>query len=331
MTEAYDKDNIFAKILRGEIPSHRVYEDDDTVAFMDVMPQGTGHALVLTKAPSRNLLDADPAVLGRLMETVQKIARAVKEAFEADGVMVIQYNEAPAGQTIFHLHVHVIPRFAGVPLKPHTGDDGGPAGSGHQRREGAPRAGVAGAPLPREIPQRSCHRRAGCARLVGVTPSGAPPMTPRLKLADAAPAAINALRALSAYVKSSGLEDSLMRLVEIRASQINGCANCLHMHTADARKAGESEERIYLLSAWHESNLYTPRERAALAWTEALTLLPQTHAPDAAYEQAAAQFSPTELVDLSLLIGAINTWNRLAVGFRVVHPNDLPRKAAKAA
>jgi histidine triad (HIT) family protein len=122
MTEAYDKDNIFAKILRGEIPSHRVYEDEHTVAFMDVMPQGTGHALVLTKAPSRNLLDADAAVLGRLMETVQKIARAVKQAFEADGVMVIQYNEAPAGQTIFHLHVHVIPRFAGVPLRPHTGE-----------------------------------------------------------------------------------------------------------------------------------------------------------------------------------------------------------------
>ncbi len=121
MTEAYDPDNIFAKVLRGEIPSHRVYEDDHTVAFMDVMPQGTGHTLVLTKAASRNLLDADPATLAHLMETVQKIARAVKEAFEADGVMVVQYNEAPAGQTIFHLHVHVIPRFAGVPLKPHTG------------------------------------------------------------------------------------------------------------------------------------------------------------------------------------------------------------------
>ncbi len=121
MTEAYDPDNIFAKILRGEIPSHRVYEDEHTVAFMDVMPQGTGHTLVLPKAPSRNLLDADPATLARLMETVQKIARAVKTAFEADGVMVIQYNEAPAGQTVYHLHVHVVPRFAGVPLKPHTG------------------------------------------------------------------------------------------------------------------------------------------------------------------------------------------------------------------
>ena len=121
MTEAYDDSNIFAKILRGEIPSHKVYEDDHTIAFMDVMPQGTGHTLVLTKAPSRNLLDADPATLARLMETVQKIARAVKAAFEADGVMIVQYNEAPAGQTVFHLHVHVIPRFADVPLKPHTG------------------------------------------------------------------------------------------------------------------------------------------------------------------------------------------------------------------
>jgi histidine triad (HIT) family protein len=121
MAEAYDDSNIFAKILRGEIPSHKVYEDDDTVAFMDVMPQGPGHTLVLPKAASRNLFDADPATLGRLMQTVQVIARAVKAAFAADGVMVVQYNEAPAGQSVFHLHVHVIPRFAGVPLKPHTG------------------------------------------------------------------------------------------------------------------------------------------------------------------------------------------------------------------
>ncbi len=122
MTEAYDQDNIFAKILRGDIPSHRVYEDDYTVAFMDVMPQGPGHTLVLTKAPSRNLLDADAATLAHLMTTVQKVARAVKDAFEADGIMVVQYNEAPAGQSVFHLHVHVIPRFEGVPLKPHTGN-----------------------------------------------------------------------------------------------------------------------------------------------------------------------------------------------------------------
>jgi histidine triad (HIT) family protein len=118
---AYDPSNIFAKILKGEIPAHRVYEDEATVAFMDVMPQGTGHVLVVPKAPSRNLLDADPALLGALLATVQKLAKAVKTAFDADGVVVMQFNEAAAGQSVYHLHVHVIPRFEGVPLKPHTG------------------------------------------------------------------------------------------------------------------------------------------------------------------------------------------------------------------
>lgn len=118
---AYDPNNIFAKILRGEIPSHRVYEDDAVVAFMDVMPQGTGHTLVVPKAPSRNLLDADPAKLGHLMAVVQKVANAAKEAFEADGVTIMQFNEPAAGQTVYHLHVHVLPRFEGVALKPHTG------------------------------------------------------------------------------------------------------------------------------------------------------------------------------------------------------------------
>jgi len=117
----YDDQNVFARILRGEIPSHRIYEDDDAVAIMDVMPQGTGHTLVIPKTPSCNLLDADPEALGRLMRAVQKVARASKDAFEADGVTVIQFNEPAAGQTVFHLHVHVIPRFEGVPLKPHTG------------------------------------------------------------------------------------------------------------------------------------------------------------------------------------------------------------------
>ena len=121
MSPTYDPDNIFAKILRGEIPSARVYEDDDVVAFMDVMPQGTGHTLVLPKVPSRNLLDADPKTLGPLMAAAQKVARAVKLAFAADGVTIIQFNEPASGQTVFHLHVHVIPRFDGVPLKPHTG------------------------------------------------------------------------------------------------------------------------------------------------------------------------------------------------------------------
>jgi len=118
---SYDPSNIFAKILRGEIPSHRVYEDDAVVAFMDVMPQGAGHTLVVPKAPSRNLLDADPATLGPLFTTVQKVALAVKKAFGADGVTILQFNEPASGQTVYHLHVHVIPRFDGVALKPHTG------------------------------------------------------------------------------------------------------------------------------------------------------------------------------------------------------------------
>jgi histidine triad (HIT) family protein len=119
---AYDKQNIFAKILRGEIPSTRVYEDDAVVAFMDVMPQATGHTLVLPRTASRNLLDADAAAFAPLLSVVQKIARAVKVAFAADGVTVMQFNEAASGQTVFHLHFHVIPRFDGVPLKPHTGE-----------------------------------------------------------------------------------------------------------------------------------------------------------------------------------------------------------------
>lgn len=118
---AYDNTNVFAKILRGELPSHKVYEDEHAIAFMDLMPQGTGHTLVVPKAPSRNLLDADPAIFGPLMAAVQKIARAAKKAFEADGVTVSQFNEPAAGQTVYHLHIHILPRFEGVPLKPHTG------------------------------------------------------------------------------------------------------------------------------------------------------------------------------------------------------------------
>ena len=115
----YDPQNIFARILRGEIPSHKVYEDDRILAFMDVMPQADGHTLVVPKAPSRNLLDADPATLAVLIAAVQRIAIAVKVAFRSDGVLVIQYNEPAAGQTVFHLHFHVIPRQDGEPLRPH--------------------------------------------------------------------------------------------------------------------------------------------------------------------------------------------------------------------
>lgn len=121
MSATYDDNNIFAKILRGEIPSTRVYETDDIVAFMDVMPQGTGHTLVVPKAPSRNLLDAKPETLANAVQVVQKIAQAVQKAFNADGVTVMQFNEPASGQTVYHLHFHVIPRFEGVALKPHTG------------------------------------------------------------------------------------------------------------------------------------------------------------------------------------------------------------------
>ncbi|OHV81572.1 HIT family protein [Rhizobium sp. LCM 4573] len=119
--QTYDENNIFAKILRGEIPCHRIYEDDHTLAFMDVMPQSPGHLLVVPKAPSRNILDADPTVLSNLVPIVQKLAKAAKEAFEADGITVIQFNEPAAGQTVYHLHFHVIPRYEGLPLKPHSG------------------------------------------------------------------------------------------------------------------------------------------------------------------------------------------------------------------
>jgi histidine triad (HIT) family protein len=118
---AYDSNNIFAKILRGEIPSHKVYEDAHTLAFMDVMPQAPGHVLVVPKAASRNLLDADPAALAQTIPVVQTIANAVKEAFDADGVFVCQFNEPAAGQTVFHLHFHVIPRHEGAALQPHSG------------------------------------------------------------------------------------------------------------------------------------------------------------------------------------------------------------------
>jgi histidine triad (HIT) family protein len=118
---AYDPDNIFAKIIKGEIPSVKLYEDDDTLAFMDVMPQAPGHLLVIPKQGSRNMLDADPAVLAKLIPVVQKLAIAAQKAFDADGIYVAQFNEPAAGQTVFHLHFHVIPRHNGQPLKPHVG------------------------------------------------------------------------------------------------------------------------------------------------------------------------------------------------------------------
>jgi histidine triad (HIT) family protein len=120
MTHPYDNDNIFAKILRGEIPAHKIYEDNDTFAFMDIMPRGAGHCLVIPKKAARNVLDADPESLAAVMRTVQKVARAAMTAFGADGVTIAQYNEPAGGQVIFHLHVHVIPRFSGISLR-HAG------------------------------------------------------------------------------------------------------------------------------------------------------------------------------------------------------------------
>lgn len=115
---SYDPNNIFAKILRGELPCHKVYEDDHTFAFLDIMPRAPGHTLVLPKAPARNLLDVDPGELAHVMQVAQKIARAAMKVFNADGITVQQFNESAGGQVVFHLHVHVIPRTAGVPLKP---------------------------------------------------------------------------------------------------------------------------------------------------------------------------------------------------------------------
>lgn len=114
----YDPQNVFAKILRGEMPAEKVYEDDRTVAFMDIMPRADGHVLVVPKAPSRNILDIDPADLAAVMTTAQKIARAVMKAFNAEGVTLQQFNEPAGGQVIFHTHVHVLPRFEGVALRP---------------------------------------------------------------------------------------------------------------------------------------------------------------------------------------------------------------------
>lgn len=119
---AYDPDNIFAKILRGELPCQKVYEDDKTLVFMDIMPRGDGHALVLPKTASRNLLDIDVADLASVMATAQKVAKAQKIAFAADGITLQQFSESAGGQVVFHTHVHVIPRFEGVALRPHTGE-----------------------------------------------------------------------------------------------------------------------------------------------------------------------------------------------------------------
>src|SRR3974390_1039002 len=145
-------------------------------------------------------------------------------------------------------------------------------------------------------------------------------MKPRMNFYQAAPDTMKALMAVETQVQSSGLEQSLIELVKTRASQINGCAYCINMHTQDARKRGETEQRLYLLNAWREAPLYSNRERAALAWTEAVTLISETHAPDHVYDEVRKHFSEAETVNLTMLIATINAWNRLAISFRAKPP-----------
>lgn len=143
-------------------------------------------------------------------------------------------------------------------------------------------------------------------------------MQQRLSYSKVSPEGADILRKLERYVKSSGLEADLLELVKLRASQINGCAYCIDMHTKDARTHGESEQRLYGVSAWHEAPFYSERERAALAWTEAVTQVGETHVPDEVYAEARRHFTEKELVDLTFAIIAINGWNRLAISFRTV-------------
>lgn len=145
-------------------------------------------------------------------------------------------------------------------------------------------------------------------------------MTPRIDPFSAAPRMMQEFLAFSIKIAESGIEPALLELVKIRASQINGCANCLNMHTAEARKSGETEQRIHLLGAWHEAPCYSDRERAALAWTEHLTLIGHKRAPDDVYTALDAEIAKDEQVKLTMMINVINCWNRLAVGFNLYDP-----------
>jgi AhpD family alkylhydroperoxidase len=151
-------------------------------------------------------------------------------------------------------------------------------------------------------------------------------MDARLDYAKTAPDGLKAMFGLEQYGRHSGLESALLELVKIRASQINGCAFCLDMHSKDARAAGETEQRLYALSAWRETPFFSERERAALAWTETVTRVSETHVPNEIYENVRQHFTEKELVDLTLAIVAINGWNRLAISFRTVPGSYQPSK-----
>jgi AhpD family alkylhydroperoxidase len=155
-------------------------------------------------------------------------------------------------------------------------------------------------------------------------------MKPRINQREVGQGALKAMLGLQAYVAKSGLEPALLQLIEFRVSQINGCAYCLDMHSKDLRAGGESEQRLYVLEAWRESPFYTERERAALGWAEAVTLVREGHVPDDVYEQARAQFSEEDLVNLTLAIVAINGWNRLNIAFRTVPGSYQPAAAQSA-
>lgn len=154
-------------------------------------------------------------------------------------------------------------------------------------------------------------------------------MTPRMNIFQTAPESTKALYAVEGAIEKSGLDRGLLELVRLRASQINGCAFCIHMHVKEAAKNGESDMRVHLLDAWRHSPAFSERERAALGWTEALTNVAQTGAPDSDYELLKEQFDETEIAHLTLAIGTINLWNRVQVGLRALHPVE--KRAAAAA
>jgi AhpD family alkylhydroperoxidase len=150
-------------------------------------------------------------------------------------------------------------------------------------------------------------------------------MEPRIHYEKFASEALRAIHGLERYVRATGLGEKLLELVRMRASQMNGCAYCLDMHSKDARAAGETEQRLYALNAWREAPFYTARERAALAWTESLTLVAQTHVPDGVYEEVRKEFTDAEMLDLTYAVMAINAWNRMAIAMRAV-PGSTSRR-----
>jgi len=156
-------------------------------------------------------------------------------------------------------------------------------------------------------------------------------MKPRIDYDKALPTVYKAVMPLEHQVRSSGLEESLLDLVRMRASQLNGCAYCIDMHSKDARARGETEQRLYELDAWRETPFYSDRERAALAWTEAVTLITEGHVPDLVFEEVSRHFDEAELLNLTLAIASINTWNRLSIAFRAVPGTYQPHTNAAAA